>query len=290
MPELPEVETVRCGLEPHMVGRKINHVDQRRPNLRFPFPDKFPERLVGQEITALTRRAKYIFINLSGGESWMVHLGMTGRFTINPAKEAQATIGQSGHNSGWPLAEPHDHVIVTLDDGSIVVYNDVRRFGYMDLMDTDKIDQHAAIINLGPEPLTEEFSPLQLMEKLKTKKSAIKMVMLDQSVVAGLGNIYICEALWRAGINPKTPSNKITKKQAVSLVGIVKDVLKDAIASGGSSLKDYRKADGELGYFQHQWDAYGKEGEPCGKDNCDGEIIRIIQSGRSTFYCPQHQK
>lgn len=290
MPELPEVETVRRGLEPHLAGRRINHVDQRRPNLRFPFPDEFPQRLMGHEITSLTRRAKYIFIHLSSGESWMVHLGMTGRFTINAAETVNATSGQTGHNSGWPLAEPHDHVIITLDDGGVVVYNDVRRFGYMDLMPTDQINLHSAIKNLGPEPLTDEFSVKDLTKKLENKKSAIKMAMLDQSVVAGLGNIYICEALWRCGISPKLAGNMLGKKKLSLLVGVVKEVLEDAIEAGGSSLKDFRKADGELGYFQHQWDAYGKEGEACKKNGCSGQIERIVQSGRSTFYCPVHQK
>ncbi|MTI08931.1 bifunctional DNA-formamidopyrimidine glycosylase/DNA-(apurinic or apyrimidinic site) lyase [Curvivirga aplysinae] len=289
MPELPEVETVMRGLEPHMVGRKINHVEQRRANLRFPFPDNFPTRLMGAEILSLSRRAKYILIQLDSGESWMIHLGMTGRFTINAADDVKASSGQAGHNS-WPLAEPHDHVIITLDDGGRIVYNDVRRFGYMDLLNTIDESSHPSLKNIGPEPLSDDFNTAQLANAIRNKKSAIKSVMLDQAVVAGLGNIYICEALWRAAINPKKAAHKISKQKLAVLVDVVKNVLSDAIAAGGSSLKDYRKADGELGYFQHQWDAYGKEGEKCGRENCDGIIQRVTQSGRSTFYCPKHQK
>ncbi|WP_420548791.1 bifunctional DNA-formamidopyrimidine glycosylase/DNA-(apurinic or apyrimidinic site) lyase [Curvivirga sp.] len=289
MPELPEVETVMRGLEPHMIGRKINHVEQRRADLRFPFPENFPTRLMGAEIISLSRRAKYILVQLDSGESWMIHLGMTGRFTINAAGDVKASSGQAGHNS-WPLAEPHDHVIITLDDGGRVVYNDVRRFGYMDLFATANELDHPSLANIGPEPLSDKFNTKQLANAIQKKKSAIKSVMLDQAVVAGLGNIYICEALWRSNINPKTPANKISTKRLSLLVDVVKEVLSDAIAAGGSSLKDYRKADGELGYFQHQWDAYGKEGEECGKEGCDGIIQRFTQSGRSTFYCPKHQK
>lgn len=289
MPELPEVETVCRGLAPHMEGRRINHVDQRRPDLRFPFPDRFAERLMGREIVALTRRAKYVLIQLDDGTVWMVHLGMSGRFTVNEAPK-RASSGQVGHNSGWAIAEKHDHVIVTLSDGGRVVFNDPRRFGFMDLIAPGEQDAHPSLRDLGPEPLSDAFNLAYFSQRLRGRNGNIKAMLLDQKVVAGLGNIYVCEALWRAGISPKRKAASIAGKRADRLVPLIKDVLREAIAAGGSSLRDYRQADGELGYFQHQWDVYGREGEACGFPDCGGTVSRLVQSNRSTFYCPKHQR
>lgn len=289
MPELPEVETVCRGLAPHMEGRLIDHVDQRRPDLRFPFPDRFALRLQGRRVETIDRRAKYILVRLDDGTTWMVHLGMSGRFTVNQAP-ARASSGQVGHNSGWPLAEKHDHVIVSLSDGGRVVFNDPRRFGFMDLIEAGQEHLHPSLKNLGPEPLGDAFNAADFSARIRDRKSPIKTVLLDQQVVAGLGNIYVCEALWRAGISPKRKATTVAGKRAERLVPLIKSVLADAIAAGGSSLRDFRQADGELGYFQHQWDVYGREGEPCAFPECDGHVARLVQSNRSTFYCPKHQR
>lgn len=289
MPELPEVETVCRGLAPHMEGRLINHVDQRRADLRFPFPKDFALRLQGREILAIDRRAKYILVRLDDETTWMIHLGMSGRFTVNQAP-SHASSGQSGHNSGWAIAEKHDHVIVTLSDGGRVVFNDPRRFGFMDLIAAGEEDRHPSLKELGPEPLSDAFNADYFTERLRNRNSNIKATLLDQKIVAGLGNIYVCEALWRAGISPKRKAASVAGKRAERLVPIIKGVLQDAIAAGGSSLRDFRQADGELGYFQHQWDVYGREGEACGYPDCGGTVNRLVQSSRSTFYCPKHQR
>ncbi len=291
MPELPEVETVRRGLAPHMEGRRIVFAEQNRPDLRFPFPPGFVSRLEGNRVVTVGRRAKYLLIGLQDGWTWLVHLGMSGRFTVNPGTETiVATSGQVGHNSGWALAEKHDHVRVEMEGGARLVFNDTRRFGFMDLIPPGGLATSPFLAGLGPEPLDDAFNAVDFAAAVADKKTPIKAALLDQSVVAGLGNIYVCEALWRAGISPKRLAKTIPGKRAERLVPAVKDVIAAAIEAGGSSLRDYVQADGELGYFQHSWDAYGQEGEPCRKPGCEGIVRRIVQSGRSTFFCPGHQR
>ncbi len=291
MPELPEVETVRRGLAPHMEGRRIVFVDQRRKDLRFPFPVDFVQRLTRNQVVRLDRRAKYLLIRLEDGWSWMVHLGMSGRFTVNaPEGGIRASSGQAGHNSGWGLVDKHDHVLVEMEGDVRLTYNDTRRFGFMKLIPPggDMAEPHLA--KLGPEPLDPEFSADYLATALKDRRTPIKSALLDQQIVAGLGNIYVCEALWRAGISPRRLASTIPGKRAERLVPAVKEVIAAAIEAGGSSLRDYVQATGELGYFQHAFDAYDRLDTPCRKPGCTGVIRRIVQSGRSTFYCPVHQR
>ncbi len=292
MPELPEVETVVRGLRPALEGRRLARVEVRRPDLRFPFPDAFAERLSGRSVTEVARRAKYILIRLDDGATWLAHLGMSGRFSVTPGARARA--GQAGHNAGWALVEKHDHVLVETDDGGRVVYNDTRRFGFMDLIAPGGEAENAHLRALGPEPLSAEFSADYLAGALRGKRTPIKAALLDQRVVAGIGNIYACEALWRAGISPRRSAHTIAGKRAVRMVDAVKGVLEEAIAAGGSSLRDYVQTDGELGYFQHRWVVYDRAGEACAKCVADGiedcRIGRIVQSGRSTFYCSRQQR
>ena len=294
MPELPEVETVLRGLQPVLEGRRLIRVDQRRPDLRFPFPDGFVEQLEGSRVVSMERRAKYMLLRLDRGLTWLVHLGMSGRFTIDGKQERNdqnhATSGQAGHNSGWALIEPHDHVIVETEDMHRIVYNDTRRFGFMDLFPTNEEATHKHLRGIGPEPLSDDFNVEGFLGAIAGKKSPIKAALLDQTVVAGLGNIYVSEALWRAGISPKRLAANIGPQRARRLVPHVKTVLQDAIAAGGSSLRDYVQATGELGYFQHAFDAYDRDGEICRKDGCHGVIRKITQSGRSTYFCPIHQR
>lgn len=292
MPELPEVETVVRGLRPAMEGKRIAQAEARRPDLRFPLPENFAARLTGRTVTEVVRRAKYVLIRLDNGETWLAHLGMSGRFTVSPG--AKASSGQAGHNSGWALVEKHDHVLVEMADGGRVVFNDARRFGYMDLIPPGGEADSVHLRMLGPEPLSDVFSPGYLVEILRGKRTPIKSALLDQRVVAGIGNIYACEALWRAELSPRRSAHTIAGGRAERLVSAVKSVLADAIAAGGSSLRDYVQTDGELGYFQHNWGVYSREGEACrtcvaeGRNDC--EIRRIVQSGRSTFYCPRRQR
>jgi len=292
MPELPEVETVVRGLRPAMEGKRIALAETRRPDLRFPFPANFAERLTGRTVTEVVRRAKYVLIRLDNGETWLAHLGMSGRFTVSPG--ARASSGQAGHNSGWALVEKHDHVLVEMADGGRVVFNDARRFGYMDLIPPGGEAESVHLRILGPEPLSDGFTADYFAQTLRGKRSPIKSALLDQRVVAGIGNIYACEALWRAELSPRRSAHTIAGGRAERLVVAVKSVLADAIAAGGSSLRDYVQTDGELGYFQHNWGVYGREGEACsacvaeGRQECG--IRRIVQSGRSTFYCPRRQR
>jgi formamidopyrimidine-DNA glycosylase len=288
MPELPEVETVCRGLRPALEGRALARVDQRRPDLRFPFPENFVRRLEGNTVRAVERRAKYILIRLGDGWTWLVHLGMSGRFTVTPG--GRASSGQAGHNSGWALAEKHDHVLVETSDGGRLVFNDARRFGFMDLIPPGGEAENPFLASLGPEPMSDAFDAAYLAAALRTKKTPIKSALLDQRVVAGLGNIYVCEALWRADISPRRSAHTIPGARAVRLVPAIKAVLGEAIEAGGSSIRDYVQASGELGYFQHRWDAYDREGEPCRKPGCLGVVCRIVQSGRSSFFCPTHQR
>lgn len=290
MPELPEVETVVRGLRPALVGRTIRRADLRRPDLRFPLPARFAERLEGRRVTDLRRRAKYILAALDDGATWLTHLGMTGRFTVDAAPDARASAGQAGHNSGWTLVAPHDHLVIETDAGARVTYNDARRFGYMDLLPPGGVETSKHLAGLGPEPLSDAFDAAYLAAALTAKRTPIKAALLDQRVVAGLGNIYVCEALWRAGISPKRSARTIPGARAARLVPAIKAVLEAAIAAGGSSLRDYRQTSGELGYFQHAWDVYDREGEPCRAPGCRGAVRRLVQSGRSSFYCPAHQR
>ncbi|MDW3205324.1 MAG: bifunctional DNA-formamidopyrimidine glycosylase/DNA-(apurinic or apyrimidinic site) lyase [Alphaproteobacteria bacterium] len=288
MPELPEVETVCRGLRPALVGKRLFRVEQRRPDLRFPFPEGFVSRLEGARVAAVERRAKYILIRLEDGWTWLVHLGMSGRFTVTLG--AIASSGQAGHNSGWAMVEKHDHVLVDVEDGGRLVFNDTRRFGFMDLIPPGGEEESPHLAHLGPEPLSDRFSVAHFSAAIAGKRTPIKAALLDQRLVAGLGNIYVCEALWRAGISPRRSAHTVAGARAARLVPAVKDVLAAAIEAGGSSLRDYVQATGELGYFQHSWDAYDREGQVCRRPECAGVIARIVQSGRSSFYCPRHQR
>ena len=292
MPELPEVETVVRGLRPTLEGQRLARIELRRSDLRFPFPERFANRLKNRTVTSVARRGKYILIRLDDGTTWLAHLGMSGRFTVMP--EATARAGQAGRNSVWALAEKHDHVLVETDDGGRIVYNDTRRFGFMDLIAPGGEAGNRHLRALGPEPLSNDFSPVSLAIALRGRRAPIKAMLLDQRVVAGIGNIYACEALWRAGISPRRSAYTIVGARAVRLVYAVKDVLSEAIEAGGSSLRDYVQTDGELGYFQHHWEVYDGAGKPCTKCVAEGEggcsIARIVQSGRSTFYCSRQQR
>jgi formamidopyrimidine-DNA glycosylase len=286
MPELPEVETVRRGLTPAMQGRRIERVEQNRPNLRFPFPERFVERLQGQVVERLDRRAKYLLIRLSGGATLLSHLGMSGRFTI----ETDDAVPRPELIHASPANPKHDHAVMHIEDGVVIRYNDPRRFGFMTLFDSDKEDDVSFLADLGPEPNSNEFSSVTLSSALKDKKSPIKAALLDQRVVAGLGNIYVCEALHRSGISPRRESRTIPGTRAERLAVAVRDVINEAIEAGGSSLKDFASTDGALGYFQHRFRAYGREGDSCVTGGCDGAIKRIVQSARSTFFCAKCQR
>jgi formamidopyrimidine-DNA glycosylase len=283
MPELPEVETVRQGLVPVLEGRKFARVIQRRGDLRFPLPAKFAERLTGRRVEKLTRRAKYILAHLDGGEVLIMHLGMSGRFTIDGVKT-----GRFVHAA--PEAGKHDHIVFETDKGARVTFTDHRRFGMMDLFKASEMATYKFLAELGPEPLSDAFSPAALDEALRGKRTPIKAALLDQRVVAGLGNIYVCEALFRAGISPKRMASTVAGERSRKLVPHVKAVLREAIRAGGSSLRDYKQANGELGYFQKAFSVYDREEEPCLKKGCSGVVRRIVQSGRSTFFCPACQR
>jgi formamidopyrimidine-DNA glycosylase len=283
MPELPEVETVRRGLEPALKGRRLARVQARRPDLRFPLPEGFGQRLTGATVERLDRRAKYLQLRLSTGETLVVHLGMTGRFEIeglgDPERPGQFRTASSSDDK-------HAHVVFETDTGGRITFFDPRRFGFMDLIATDEVDSHPWFKDLGPEPLGPDFNAAQLAAAVKGKSQNIKATLLDQKVVAGLGNIYVCEALHRARISPLTAAGKISPKRLALLVEASKAVLQEAVEAGGSTLRDYAGADGQLGYFQHRFCVYGREGEPCLRKGCRGVVKRIVQAGRSTFYCP----
>ncbi|WP_416897849.1 MAG: bifunctional DNA-formamidopyrimidine glycosylase/DNA-(apurinic or apyrimidinic site) lyase [Minwuia sp.] len=271
MPELPEVETVRRGLERRLAGRVLSQVEVRRPDLRFPLPERLAERLTGRRIDALRRRAKYLLFDLDDGMTLIGHLGMSGRMNIHDARPNAVA--------------PHEHVVFVADDGTTVTFQDHRRFGYFDLAETAGLPAHRFFAPLGPEPLDDAFTGAELTRRLTGKRTPIKAALLDQRVVAGLGNIYVCEALLRAGISPRRSALSVAGVRAERLVPQIKDVLNDAIAAGGSTLRDYVQTSGELGYFQHDFQAYGREGEACRKPGCKGSVQRIVQSGRSTFFC-----
>ena len=282
MPELPEVETVRRGLSPVLTGKRLARVEQRRADLRFPFPDGFVQRLTGATIRSVDRRAKYLLMPLDRGDTLVCHLGMSGRFDIDHHR-----IGVFAESVG---DDPkHEHVVFVTEDGVRVAFFDPRRFGYMDLVPTDRLPAHPWFAALGPEPLSDAFDGDVLLAAIKGKKQNIKVTLLDQKLVAGVGNIYACEALFAAKISPEKPAGDLKPAQAKRLAAAVKAVLAEAIEAGGSTLRDFAQTDGQLGYFQHRFKVYGREGEPC-LGGCKGTVARIVQAGRSTFYCPACQK
>lgn len=283
MPELPEVETVRQGLIPVMEGKRLVNVIQRRPDLRWPLPDNFAARLTGRRVIRLDRRSKYILALLEGEEVLIIHLGMSGRMLISGEQVGDFTHAAGGDGK-------HDHIVFEIEGGARVVFNDARRFGAMDLCPAAELGAHKLLSRLGPEPLGNEFDEISLSAALAGKKAPIKSALLDQRIVAGLGNIYVCEALHRSGISPKRQSGAIADARIAALTREIRATLQEAIAAGGSSLKDYRRADGELGYFQHAFKVYGREDEPCSNPGCGGTVRRIVQSGRSSFYCPACQR
>ena len=275
MPELPEVETIRRGLALRISGRHIVRAELRRPDLRRPFPPMLATRLEGARIGALSRRGKYLLIELDDTGLLLLHLGMSGRITA----------------AGPELPpEKHDHVILTLDDGTVVRFNDPRRFGLIDYLERGAAAAHPLLAGMGPEPLEPGFDGAYLDRALAGKLTPIKAALLDQRIVAGLGNIYVCEALYRAGLSPRRLAATVIGARAEQLAAAIRDVLGEAIEAGGSSLRDYVQADGELGYFQHRWAVYGREGEPCSGCTCAEGVRRIVQSGRSTFFCAKRQR
>lgn len=282
MPELPEVETVRRGLEPVMTGRRIVRAEVRATGLRWPFPPRMAERLEGALVLGLRRRSKYLLADLSSGETWLVHLGMSGRLLISGQ-----VAGGFAHAAALP--QKHDHVVLTMEGGARITFNDARRFGAMDLMDTSAEAAHPLLARLGPEPLGNGFDEASLAARLAGRRTPVKAALLDQGNVAGLGNIYVCEVLHRARLHPARQAGELGPADIARLVPLIREVLTEAIAAGGSSLRDYRQADGELGYFQHGFRVYGREGAPCPAPGCGGTVARLVQSGRSSFYCPDCQ-
>jgi formamidopyrimidine-DNA glycosylase len=282
MPELPEVETVRRGLTPALEGARLTRVELRRPDLRWPFPERMAERLEGARVTALGRRSKYLLWHLDRGETLIVHLGMSGRMVVD-----DTSLGAFHRDASW--RPRHDHVVFHTEDHR-VTFNDARRFGFMDIVATDALETHPHFVRMGPEPLGNGFHAAYLTAALTGKATPIKAALLDQRVVAGLGNIYVCEALHRAGIAPTRKAGRISAARVARLVPIVRDVLREAIEAGGSSLRDHRQADGTLGYFQHGFRVYDREGAPCPTEACSGTVRRIVQGGRSTFHCVTCQR
>ncbi len=283
MPELPEVETVRRGLEPAMVGALILRAEVNRPDLRWPFPADMGGRLTGRRVTGLRRRSKYILADLDSGETLLIHLGMSGRMLVSGG-----ALGVFHHDH--PAAQKHDHVVLDMDNGARITFNDARRFGAMDLLTTGAEAAHPLLASLGPEPLGNGFDGDYLAARLRGRLMPVKAALLDQKIVAGLGNIYVCEVLFRAGIDPRLPAGALGDARVAGLVPLIREVLDEAISAGGSSLKDYRQADGELGYFQHTFRVYDREGQPCATPGCAGTVARIVQSGRSSFFCPLCQR
>ena len=283
MPELPEVETVLRGISPILEGNQIDYAQVNRPDLRRPFPNNLAKRLKNRKINFLYRRSKYILIDLSEGETLIMHLGMSGRIIIS-----QKVAGTFHHNTNH--SQKHDHFVLHLKDNHQLTFNDPRRFGVIDLLRTENLELSGMLSQIGPEPLSNSFNEAYFVSTLRVKKTNIKSALLDQRVVAGLGNIYVCEALFRAGISPKRQALRISHKKLSSLVPIIKEILLEAISSGGSSLRDFRNASGDLGYFQHSFDVYGREDQDCYNTECDSKIKRITQAGRSSFYCSNCQR
>ena len=286
MPELPEVETVRRGLQPVLEGARLVRVEARRPDLRFALPPRFAERLTGARVDGLERRAKYLLAALDTGETLVMHLGMSGRFEIEGSDRTRPGNFRLAASTG----DKHAHVLFETDAPARVTYFDPRRFGYMDLLSSSGLSEHPWFKALGPEPLGNGFNAVHLAEAFAGRSQNVKATLLDQRIVAGLGNIYVCEALHRAHISPLTPAGKVTKRRLETLVAAVRQVLEEAIVAGGSTLRDYAAADGALGYFQHRFRVYGREHEPCVTPGCRGVVARIVQGGRSTFYCPVCQR
>jgi formamidopyrimidine-DNA glycosylase len=295
MPELPEVETVRIGLAPVMEGIKVARLVQRRPDLRFPFPENFAQRLEGRTITRLARRAKYLWAEIDSGETLVMHLGMSGRFSIAAPEASQgARIGAYVHETGNTAA--HDHVTLHMHNGTAITYNDPRRFGFMLLVPTAELEAHALFRDIGVEPLGDELTPDHVATRAQGRKTDLKAFLLDQRNIAGLGNIYVAEALFRAHLNPKRAASLLALRNggpsphAMRLVPEIKAVLGAALQAGGSTLRDYRQADGSAGEFQDRFSVYGRTGAACPGAACTGTIKRIVQAGRSTFYCPKCQR
>ena len=287
MPELPEVETVRRGLQPVMEGQRIARVETRREGLRFPFQKDFVARLEGKVVSGLGRRAKYLMADMESGDVLLMHLGMSGSFRVI-LPEGESTPG----DFHYPRSEnrTHDHVVFHMASGAMISFNDPRRFGYMKIVPRTDMEAEPLLRGLGPEPLGNEFDAAMLAQSCAGKKTSLKAALLDQRVVAGLGNIYVCEALYRARISPLIAAGKLTRPRLETLAAVIRDVLNDAIIAGGSTLKDFANVEGGQGYFQHRFDVYGREGEPCRAPECSGVVARVVQAGRSTFYCPSCQK
>lgn len=285
MPELPEVETVRRGLAPALVGRRIKRAVLKRTDLRFPFPPRFAARLKGRRVDALTRRAKYLVAQLDDGSAWITHLGMTGRWSV---------IGAEQQPGDFYYAEPpdpaHTHVVIEMEEGGRLEFNDPRRFGYMDLIAADALETHPFFAAMGPEPLGNEFHLPYLKHAFAHKKTSVKAALLDQRVVAGLGNIYVVEALHRAGIAPTRPAGRISTQRLERLFHAIRAVLEEAIEAGGSTLSDYAAVDGARGAFQQRFRVYDREGKACSTKDCGGTIARAVHGGRSTFWCPRCQR
>ncbi len=295
MPELPEVEIVRRGLAPAMTGTRVQAVEQRRADLRFPFPPDFVARLTGAEIVAVERRAKYLLIGTSRAETLIIHLGMSGRLSVSPTKgQAAVTFGEYVYDTGAIPA--HDHVVFTLSTAAQVTYNDPRRFGFMLLWPTATLESHPLLASLGPEPLGVALDASYLAQKAQGKRCDLKSLLLDQKIIAGLGNIYVCEALHHAGLSPHRLAGCLARangqptERAQRLVPQIRAVLEAAIRAGGSSLRDYRHTDGSEGGFQNEFAVYGRAGEACRKPGCGGAVVRIVQAQRATFYCPTCQR
>jgi formamidopyrimidine-DNA glycosylase len=291
MPELPEVETVRLGLKPALESRIITKGLVRRGDLRKPFPPQFIERLTGHRVRKLGRRAKYILAELDSGETLVIHLGMSGRMSVY-ADGHQERLGGYVYNPAPKNAGhgKHDHVVLHTDAPAQIIFNDQRRFGLMTLVPTDRLEQDSLFKDIGIEPLSKAFNAKYLAARLSGKKTPIKSALLDQRLVAGLGNIYVCEALFQARISPKRMAGAVRPDQITALVRAIKTVLKDAIAAGGSTLRDHAQATGDPGNFQHHFRVYGRAGKPCRTTGCKGVVRRIVQAGRSSFYCPACQK
>jgi formamidopyrimidine-DNA glycosylase len=293
MPELPEVETVRRGLEPAMAGARFDKVEQRRPDLRFPLPERFAARLEARGVVAVRRRAKYLIADLDDGNVLVMHLGMSGSFRIE-ARETKVSPGAFHHRRS---AQPtHDHIVFDMSNGRRIIYNDPRRFGFMLLIPRAGLDEHPLFTGMGIEPLGNALDGALLARLFAGKSAPLKAALLDQRLIAGLGNIYVCEALHRAGLSPRRAAgtlarrNRMPNERAHRLAEVIPQVLREAVEAGGSSLRDHRQTDGTLGYFQHRFRVYDREGEPCPTPGCTGTIRRIVQSGRSTFFCGVCQK
>jgi len=266
-----------------MTGKVIVQADVNRPDLRWPFPDNMADRLTGRRVLGLRRRSKYILVDLDSGETLLIHLGMSGRMLVSGAS-------QGAFYRPHPAPAKHDHVVLHMEGGARITFNDARRFGAMDLMPTAAQEDHWLIRDIGPEPLGNTFHEDYLIDRFKGRNTPIKSALLDQRIVAGLGNIYVCEVLFRAGINPRRKAGQISARRVAALVPLIREVLQEAIAAGGSSLRDYRQSDGELGYFQHGFQVYDREGAACVTAGCGKPIQRIVQSGRSSFFCAQCQR